>query len=66
MNITILTPLQEHFVEHFVGGTTEVMILTDVVCIAEMGKLHIFSLDTQPLLTCPRCGEDLGLCTTLG
>ena len=40
MNVTTLTPLQEDFVDNFVGEMTRVLILTDIVCIAEIGKLH--------------------------
>ena len=66
MDVTMLTPLQEHFVDCFVGAMTESFLLTDIICIAETGKLHPFSLQVQPLLTHPRCGQDLGLCATLG
>ena len=40
MNVTTLTPLQEDFVDSFVGEMTKEVILTDIVCTAETGKMH--------------------------
>ena len=50
MNVTSLTALQEDLVVHFVGEKTEMAILTDIVCTAEIGKLHPVSLQVQCLL----------------
>ena len=44
MNVTTLTRSQEEFVDSFVGAMTEVVILTDIICTSETGKLHPVSL----------------------